>query len=532
MKAFFAGSVLFFCLAVPGRGLAADVPSLDEMAGEWMPLSIVTNLPDVHNFNQMVIVEPRSDLVLLQSRRAVFPGCRPAHPMAGGLPAGENDARRRRVPRHRLPLVCVSRPAAQLGLRGLVGGNRHPHGERADGACSVASRSPTPPKCRRKSSWPCAFPASWTRTARASVNATQNPRTTCALAAFAQARRRRRSKATMWYGIGNCKLAAGGTADVGYVAGDGSARPSRRDAEKRRGLGAPVRRGDGRFQGHLEQALGGRVHAGQYALFGQPAGPQDGRRCAAAQLLHGRADDARSSSGRSSRSSRAFITSGERSEGIQYFWDASMQATAWALLEPEGDEGGSSPLAGAEPAGQRPYFNLRDAAGFDAKHYDAIDGYAANACTMFETADTYLRVTGDRDFPGRQAGERKNRPRKSRRAGHRLGDAAQGAGGVGELRRTTASCWRRAAMYVECVAAVNAQNVWMMREAAEWQSFKGNEARAKELRDKADGFSARGARRFTTRRRARGTSAGWTGRPCRCSIASTTSTWRTRWRMT
>jgi hypothetical protein len=33
---------------------------------------------------------------------------------------------------------------------------------------------------------------------------------------------------------------------------------------------------------------------------------------------------------------RSFITSGERGDGIQYYWDASMQATAWALLEPSG----------------------------------------------------------------------------------------------------------------------------------------------------------------------------------------------------
>ena len=35
-------------------------------------------------------------------------------------------------------------------------------------------------------------------------------------------------------------------------------------------------------------------------------------------------------------SPRSFITSGERGDGIQYYWDASMQASAWALLEPAG----------------------------------------------------------------------------------------------------------------------------------------------------------------------------------------------------
>src|SRR5258708_17717530 len=33
---------------------------------------------------------------------------------------------------------------------------------------------------------------------------------------------------------------------------------------------------------------------------------------------------------------RSFITSGEREDGTQFYWDASMQSTAWALLEPAG----------------------------------------------------------------------------------------------------------------------------------------------------------------------------------------------------
>jgi hypothetical protein len=33
---------------------------------------------------------------------------------------------------------------------------------------------------------------------------------------------------------------------------------------------------------------------------------------------------------------RSFINSGERAPGTQYYWDASMQSTIWALLEPAG----------------------------------------------------------------------------------------------------------------------------------------------------------------------------------------------------
>jgi hypothetical protein len=38
------------------RSLAAEIPSLDAVAGQWMPLSIVANPPDVNNFSQMLIV--------------------------------------------------------------------------------------------------------------------------------------------------------------------------------------------------------------------------------------------------------------------------------------------------------------------------------------------------------------------------------------------------------------------------------------------------------------------------------------------
>ena len=45
-----------------------------------------------------------------------------------------------------------------------------------------------------------------------------------------------------------------------------------------------------------------------------------------------------------------------------------------------------------------PHISLRDAQGFDAKHYDKMSGYAANACTIFQTTDTYLRTTADLGF--------------------------------------------------------------------------------------------------------------------------------------
>ena len=36
---------------------AGAVPTLDEMAGDWLPMADVANPPAVHNFNQMLVVD-------------------------------------------------------------------------------------------------------------------------------------------------------------------------------------------------------------------------------------------------------------------------------------------------------------------------------------------------------------------------------------------------------------------------------------------------------------------------------------------
>ena len=183
---------------------------------------------------------------------------------------------------------------------------------------------------------------------------------------------------------------------------------------------------------------------------------------------------------------RGFITSGERGEGIQYFWDASMQSTAWALLEPAGMKAVLRRWLVQNPRGS-PHISLRDAAGFDAKHYDKMSGYAANACTIFQATDTYLRDTGDRAFldekleNGKTVLENMDAFATDWETLPKGPEGLVDYGGPGQLLETPG-------LYVNCVAAVNAQNVWMMRVAADWQAAKGNAIRAKELREKAAAF--------------------------------------------
>ena len=209
-------------------------------------------------------------------------------------------------------------------------------------------------------------------------------------------------------------------------------------------------------------------------------------------------------------------------------WDASMHATAWALLEPAGMKAVLRRWLVQSPRGS-PHIWLRDASGFDTKHHDAIDGYAANACTMFQATNTYLRVTGDTAFlddkleNGKTVLESLDALATDWETLPKGPDGLVNYGNNGKLLET-------APQYVECVASVNAQNIWMMCEGAGWQSLKGNTVRAKELLDKAAAFLPRVLALYN-KDSGRGTFAALMGRLCPCDIALTTYTSATRWCM-
>jgi len=183
---------------------------------------------------------------------------------------------------------------------------------------------------------------------------------------------------------------------------------------------------------------------------------------------------------------RSFITSGERGDGIQYYWDASMQSTVWALLEPNGMKAVlrrwlvQNPRVGA-------HMSLNVDTGFDKKYYDSIKGYAANACTIFKTADEYLSVTGDRAFLNEKLINGKTVLQNMDAIAtdwETLNKGPKGLvnyGGNGNLLECGPA-------YINCIASLNAQNIWMMRRMAELQANQGNLMRAKELREKAIAF--------------------------------------------
>ncbi len=183
-------------------------------------------------------------------------------------------------------------------------------------------------------------------------------------------------------------------------------------------------------------------------------------------------------------SPRSFITSGERAPGTQFYWDASMQSTVWALLEPAGMKATLRRWLVQNPrSGQVIY--LTETNGFDAKSYNGITGYAFNACNIFKTTLDYLRITGDLAF---------------------LDEKLENGKTVLQLMDEMATDWKTLAhpdslladygknqnllecapAYVGRVPSCNAQNVWMMRQDAALQELKGNPARAQELRTDAE----------------------------------------------
>ncbi|MGH7990740.1 MAG: hypothetical protein ACREDS_11205, partial [Limisphaerales bacterium] len=183
-------------------------------------------------------------------------------------------------------------------------------------------------------------------------------------------------------------------------------------------------------------------------------------------------------------SPRSFITSGERAPGTQFYWDASMGSTVWALLEPAGMKATlrrwlvQNPRSGS-------FIYLTQTNGFDTNVYNHITGYAFNACTIFKTALDYLRITGDLAFLD-------ERLEDGETVLQRMDDLATDwktlvrpdspLADYGE-NRNLLEC---APAYIGRVASCNAQDVWMMRQDANLQELKGNTARTLELREDAE----------------------------------------------
>jgi len=459
------------------------VPSLDQMSGDWMPASIVTNLPDVNNFHDMIIVARD-----LTSYYCYF----------GGLFTHTKDPLTQwkiGYPLVKMTLDGVEYQAADFrwyayrALRrnqdcaGLsVESDTRMVNEQRGVLCQVRITNNT--KAAKDFQLALHVPGKLDAGGVMVLNATQNPRTTSALAPSRQPDQVKvDGDAVVWQW--KLTLAPGAATELGYAAGDGSHDQTAATQKNVAAWAGHFHAEMNAFEGVWKQRWADAFTPGNSHFSGNfPVLDTDNASLSRNYYMGALTmlDLERTQF----PIPRAFITSGERSEGIQYYWDASMAATAWALLEPHDMKAVLRRWLAQNPRGSV-HINLRDASGFDAKHYDAITGYAADACTTFATVDTYLRVTGDRAFldekmeNGKTVIDCLNELAADWETLPRGPDGLVNFGNNGKLLET-------GPQYVECVAAFNAQNVWLMRRAADWDALKGHAAAATELRQKADKF--------------------------------------------
>ena len=182
----------------------------------------------------------------------------------------------------------------------------------------------------------------------------------------------------------------------------------------------------------------------------------------------------------------SFVTNGERDDGTQFYFDISVVPTTWALLEPAGMRATLCRWL-VQNVRNGAWLDIRQTQGFDSKTYDHMQGYAYNAWSFLKVADTYLRVTGDLTF---------------------LDEKLENGKTVFENMETIATDWETlpkvpgglidfggnecllecAPSYTHGVAAMNAIGVWQLRTLAAWEDWRGNSEKATVLRSRADAF--------------------------------------------
>ena len=174
---------------------------------------------------------------------------------------------------------------------------------------------------------------------------------------------------------------------------------------------------------------------------------------------------------------RVFITSGERAKGVVFFWDTSLWAKTFALLEPKGMKQQARLFLQCDPH-RGPVIDLDS-----GKQWDGW--YAANDFTIFQIVRTYVAVTGDTAFLNESVGGKTVLEHLDALATNwqkLWHDKSVMLADYGD-NENLLEC---APEYVHRVPSFNAADVWMMRTVADIDEQQGNAARAAELRGWAD----------------------------------------------
>lgn len=452
------------------------IPSLDEMAGDWIPMKEVANPPAVHNFNQMLVVD--RDLTSFFCNPGQLYPWRHGYPviklLMGGkeYPATETRAYAYRALRRNLDCNGV---AVETDTRMV--------NEQRGVLCRITATNITakPLKTTLTLRVPGVLQVDGVsvenRTQRTNVVSVVRPSCKPDLVTT-------ETNVVCW--TWNIELPAGSKITLGFVAGDEEAsQAAKTDAR----VAAWAARFDfvmDEFKKVWEKRWADAFTPNNAHFSGNLPVLKTGDAALARNYYMGVLTMLILERTQFPVSPRSFITSGERADGIQYYWDASMQATAWALLEPVGMKATLRQWL-VQNARSGSVLFITKTNGCDHIYHDQITGYAFNACTIFKTADEYLRVTGDRAFLDEKLEDGKtvlDHLDAFATDCETLPKGPHGLVSYGE-NRNLLEC---APAYIHCVPSLNAQDVWMMRRAAEWHMLHSEAARAKELQDKAAAF--------------------------------------------
>lgn len=180
-------------------------------------------------------------------------------------------------------------------------------------------------------------------------------------------------------------------------------------------------------------------------------------------------------------SNRTFITSGERSKGEVYFWDTSIFATVFALLEPKGMKQQLRLFLQCDPHGG-PIYYMDSGGQYKGKTY------GANDMTIFRLVQRYLAVTNDTDFLDEQVGDRTVLEHLEGLATNweiLQRDKKVMLADYGE-NKNILEC---APEYIHRVPSLNSANVWMMRIVASLYEKQGDTSKVTHLLDLANRMS-------------------------------------------
>ena len=458
----------------------AGVPSLDEMASDWLPMKDVANPPDVNNFHDMLIINrdltsffcnpgdwlwgwedekwsAGYPLVTLTIAGREYPAveCRwypyralRRNPDCGGL-AVETDTRMINEQRAVLVRMQISNPSptkTNVELALSVSGSLQPDG------ISVLNTNQRPGFATVVC--PATKPDSVTND----------------------------NGVVRWKW--NVALPAGGKKEIGFIAGDGHAVDSQK-------VQADVTRWRKHFSAELdsfkkcwERRWADAFTPGNKHFSGSLPVLVTDNVALKRNYYMGIVTMLELERTQFPVHPRSFITSGERAPGTQFYWDASMQSTVWALLEPAGMKAALRCWLVQNPrSGQVIY--LTDTNGFDVEVHDHITGYAFNACTIFKTTMDYLRVTGDTNFLDEKLEDGKTVLQRMDEMATDWKTLVQPDSPLADYGRNE-NLLECAPAYIGRVASCNAQDVWMMHQDAALQELKGNAVRARELRDDAE----------------------------------------------